>query len=102
MGEHSLELTRREKGENALRDRHGGVLRIATGRKRIRRVRGNDVDARHRHARTPSEVLDDAVDVRRLLPRQGARCTIKAILSENQYEPMLNRSPNAPNRSIPV
>ena len=52
-------------------DRDHGVLRVAAGGERVGLRRGRDVELRHRHVRPLGEVLDDGVELRRLLSVTG-------------------------------
>ncbi len=69
VGQHALELPTVEDAQDALGDGDRGVLRVASGREGVRRLGGDEVDARHRHPLLPGESLDDVVDLGELFPR---------------------------------
>ena len=85
VGEHAAELVAVEHLEDARGDRDRGVIRAAPGGEGVGLRSRRHVDRGHRHARLAGELLDDGVDLGRLLRVTGlARAALIASLSLNQ------------------
>ena len=61
VSDHAIEFVRAEGLQDPLGGGHRGMLRIASGRKRVGRAVGNDVHARHRQSRALAEPRDGRV-----------------------------------------
>ncbi len=74
MGQDALELVLAHHPEDALGDRHRGVLRVPAGGEGIRGLLRDDVDLRHRDAGPGGQGADDAIETGRLglIDRPGA------------------------------
>ena len=88
VSDHAIEFFRAEGLQDPLGGGHRGMLRIASGRKRVGRAVGNDIHARHRQ----SGALGSRATVAYSgcpAPTSCARYMRRTILSEKKYDTKL-------------